>query len=506
MKFMRNKINLLVIIVSLVCFSSCKKTYLTRDPYTAVPLGSAIKSEADLSVALGGVYAGLRNIDLFGRSLPVKGDLQADNSYITTSNSNRYITMNNFTMTSVDGVAAGAWAGSYIVIKNANNLIKASAGVANTANVNQYVGEAYAARALAYFELVRNFAQPFSVSPNGDGVPIVSDSLTFDQTITNYKPARNTVAQVYSKVINDLEKAYGLMTLYRGTAFMSKYAARALEARVYQNMGDWVNAKATSLDVINNSGWVLLAPTAYVSPTGTLGGSSAASSLNTYSPGGYWASPAVQTASKNETLFEISSDLLSNNGFDQLGYIYLQVGGGYGDVLGTQQLYDLYSASDVRRGLMPLAPAGYRGGQAGNVFLNYKYSNPANGTDKDDTKLLRLSDIMLIAAESYYNTGDIVNANLYLNKVAKQRDPLFAGYANVGAQVLEDILTERRKELAFEGQRLFDLLRLQRSWTKVRNQNPLLTIAVSPNNPQLIFPIPQGERDANPNMSQNAGY
>ena len=504
---MRYKISFFAIIGLLLFITSCKKSFLTRDPYTAVPLASAIQSEADLSVALDGVYAGLRNIDLFGRSLPVKGDLQADNSYITTSNSNRYITMNNFTMTSADAVAAAAWSGGYIVIKNANNVIKASAGVTNTANVNQYLGEAYALRALMYFELVRNFAPPYTVSSAAAGVPIVSDSLAFDPTITGYKPSRNTIADVYTKVINDLEKAYTLMTIYRGTAFMSKYAARALEARVYQNMGDWANAKITSLDVINNSGWVLLASTAYVNPSGVLGGASGASTLNTYSPGGYWANPGTQSSgSKNETLFEVSSDLLSNNGFDQLGFIYLQVGGGYGDILGTQQLYDLYSATDVRKGLIPLAPAGYRSGQAGNVFLNYKYPNPANGADKDDTKLLRLSDIILIAAEAYYNTADPTNANIYLNKVAKQRDPVFPGYASVGTQILEDILTERRKELAFEGQRLFDLMRLQRSWTKVRNQNPLLTIAVTYNNPQLIFPIPQGERDANPNITQNAGY
>ena len=54
--------------------------------------------------------------------------------------------------------------------------------------------------------------------------------------------------------------------------------------------------------------------------------------------------------------------------------------------------------------------------------------------------------------------------------------------------------------------RLWDLVRLQKSWTKIRNQNPLTTIAVTPANNQLVFPIPQGERDANPNIVQNPGY
>ncbi|MGZ3937448.1 MAG: RagB/SusD family nutrient uptake outer membrane protein [Flavisolibacter sp.] len=502
---MKHKQLIFSILAISVGLASCKKSFLNRDPYNAVPLSSAIQSESDLSVALNGVYASLRNTDLFGRTLPVKGDLMADNSFVTTANSNRYITLNTFTIGPADAYALAIWTNGYIVIKNANNVIKAGTGLTGSANVNQYLGEAYATRALMYFEMVRNFAHAYTVAPDDPGIPIVSDSLVFDPTITAYRPARNSVREVYTKVIADLEKAYTLMTLYRGTGYFSKYAARALEARVYQNMGDWANAKTVALDVINNSGWVLLSPTAYVNPSGNLG-TSGSSSSNTYSPGGYWANPSVQTSTKNETFFEVASDLLSNNGFDQIGYIYLQVGGGYGDILATDTLYNLYSATDVRRGLIPRAPANYRSGQSGNVNLNYKYPNPANGTDKDETKIIRLADVILIAAEAYYNLGDEANANLYLNKVAKQRDPSFAGWADTGPQVLEDILIERRKELAFEGQRLWDLVRLKRTWIKVKNQNPLSTLTVTFDNPQLIFPIPQAERDANPNITQNPGY
>ena len=195
--------------------------------------------------------------------------------------------------------------------------------------------------------------------------------------------------------------------------------------------------------------------------------------------------------------------MASNNGFDQIGYIYLTVGGGYGDLLATQELASLYSATDVRKWLSPI---GTRSGQSGTVYLCYKYPNPANGVDKDDIKVIRLSDVILIAAEAYYNSSDIANANLYLNKVAQQRDPAFAGYANTGVQVLEDILTERRKELAFEGSRLWDLIRLQRSWTKTKNQNPLTTVSVTPSSTALLYPIPVTELNANPNMSQNSGY
>jgi len=486
------------VLAAIVLFASCTKDFLNKQPYTSVASGSAIQSESDMLVTLTGAYSSLRNTDLFGRTLPVKGDLMADNTYVTTGNSGRYITTNNYAFNNGDAYASAIWSGAYVAIKYANTIIN-NTTLTTSANVSQYKGEALAIRALMHFELVRNFGAAYTIDPTKPGVPIV---LTYNQDAL---PARNTIKDVYTQVIADLEQAYTLLTAYRGTAYFSKYAARALEARVYQNMGDWANAKTTALDVINNSGWVMLPSTSYVAPSGSLGTSGTAANV-TYSPGGYWASAAVQAATKNETLFEVASDIANNNGFDQIGFIYLQVGGGYGDLLGTDVLYNLYAPTDVRIGLNPNAGTPYRSGQAGTTYLCYKYPNPGSSSDKDDTKVLRLSDIILIAAEAYYNTADPVNANLYLNKVAKQRDPTFVGWADVGAQVLEDILVERRKELAFEGSRFWDLVRLQRSWTKIKNLNPAASVAVAPGNIALVFPIPVGELNANPNMVQNPGY
>jgi len=478
------------IFIACMLLASCKKSFLDKKPYNANNLSTAITNETDLKVAVTGMYSGLRATDLYARTLPVKGDLMADNAYVTTANSGRYITLNNFAFNNTDAYAAGVWSNAYVVIKYANTIINTN--LPTSAVVTQAQGEAYAVRALMHFELVRNFATAYTVDKTKPGIAIVTD---FKQDAL---PPRNTVQEVYASVIADLEKAYSLMTQYRGTAYFSKYAARAIEARVYQNMGDWANAKTTALDVISNSGWAMLSSAAYVSPSTTTTPVTTA-----YSPGGYWANPAVQTSTKNETLFEVACDLASNNGFDQIGYIYLTVGGGYGDLLATQELASLYSATDVRKWLSPI---GTRSGQSGTVYLCYKYPNPANGVDKDDIKVIRLSDVILIAAEAYYNSSDIANANLYLNKVAQQRDPAFAGYANTGVQVLEDILTERRKELAFEGSRLWDLIRLQRSWTKTKNQNPLTTVSVTPSSTALLYPIPVTELNANPNMSQNSGY
>jgi hypothetical protein len=493
---MKSRFKIYFFVATVFLLASCKKSFLTDNPYTAVTLPNAILSESDMVVALNGMYASLRNTDLFGRTLPVKGDVMADNAYVTTANSGRYLTLNQYNFNNADAYAAAIWANAYVSIKYANTIIN-NTTVPASANVAQYKGEALAVRALMHFELCRNFGTAYTIDPTKPGVPIVT---TYNQ---NALPARNTIKDVYAQVITDLTAAYNQMTLYRGTGYFSKYAARALQARVYQNMGDWTDAQTAALDVINNSGWVLLSGTAYVNPTGSLG---SGPSSSTYNPGGYWAGNA-QSSTKNETLFEVISDPVNNNGFDQIGMIYLQLGGGYGDILGLQSLYNLYSPTDVRIGLTPNAGAGYRSGQTGtNTILCYKYSNASTLGFNYQTKVIRLADIILIAAESYYNAGDYTNANKYLNMVAQKRDLSFAGWSDTGPQVLADILVERQKELAYEGSRFWDLVRLQKSWTKITNPAVATTISVAPGNIGLVFPIPVTELAANPNMVQNPGY
>ena len=470
---MKLTINVLTGFAISLLLASCSKDYLTKVPANALPQTEAIQTEADLLTVTSGIYSGLRATDLYWRTLPLKGDIMADNAFVTTSNSNRYISFNNFNFTTADAYATNIWTNAYVVIKNANNAINAA--VPASVNADQYKGEAYAIRALMYFELVRNYARPFTLAPNDPGVPVV--------TTFNYeeKPARSSVKDVYTQILSDLNKAYSLMTMYRGSAYFSKYGARALEAKVYQTMGDWEKAKMAALDVVTKGGFTLTSSSGYVA---------------------YWNNASVRS-DKIETIFEVASDVANNNAFDQIGYIYLTKGGGYGDILATKQLYDLFAPTDVRKQLILDST---RRGQAGRAYLNIKYSNAAGSGDKDDTKVLRFSDVVLILAEAYYNTGERANALKYLNQVAQQRDPSFAGYTSSTEQLLEDILTERRKELAFEGDRLWDLVRLGRSWTKISNENPYRKIDVTADNKYLIFPIPQVELDANPSVTQNPGY
>jgi len=95
----------------------------------------------------------------------------------------------------------------------------------------------------------------------------------------------------------------------------------------------------------------------------------------------------------------------------------------------------------------------------------------------------------------------------WLNMVATDRDPSFAGYTDTGAALINDILTERRKELAFEGDYYYtNFYRLNLDITNRSNAFPASARQFLASNPRRILPIPQGEMDNNPNIQQNPGY
>lgn len=466
-KFLNYKV--LSLVAGLAVFASCSKDNLDLAPTTAVNWDVALSSENDLKNALNGAYAGFRDVDLYGRTVPVIGDVMGDNAYQHTTNTNRYTLFNAYTFNVTDGNVLGLWTSSYNVILRANNIINSKVDTTGNATVKSLKGQAYAIRALSYFTLVRYFARPYTDNPNGLGVPIVT---AFDPEA---KPGRAKVSEVYSLILSDLTKAYNMTTNTAGSSTFGKYSARGLQAKVYLTMGDYENAKTAALDVINNSNFKVVDSAGYVK---------------------YWEDPAVRT-DRLETLFEVSSDDVNNLAFDALSYLYSQRGN-YGDFLVTTELNQKFAATDVRKGVFPVAT---RGG-ASVISIN-KY--PAISGDRSDTKVLRMSEMYLIAAEAFFKLGDETNARTYLNYIRTRRG--LAATTATGDALFEEIIDERRRELALEGDRYMDLQRLKRDVVRGTNY-PAAARSIPYSNFRRILPIPQSEIDANPILKeqQNPGY
>ena len=465
---------LIVLALMALALSSCKKSFLDLRPYTSVSSDVAITNESDMQNALNGAYGNMNSANLYGRSTPLFGDLVSDNVYISTINSNRYLDFFQINYTVTDVNMQGIWQSAYSTISRANNVINSS--LQGNENIDQLRGEALAIRGLMYFELVKFFGKPYTVDPNALGVPLI---LTYDPTL---KPTRNSVQEVYTQIEKDLTEAGTLMTQDKSSGFFTKWAAKALLARMYQFKGDWDKAQTTAEDVINNSGYSLLQLGDVLT---------------------FWQNNTDRN-DKLEVLFEIVFDATNNIGNSSLPYFFDQ--SGYGDALATESLYNLYSSTDVRKGMF-IVGSPIRGDEAKVVN---KFPNTGSA-DKDEMKVIRMSEVYFIAAEAAFHNGDEATARTYLNDVATERDPGFAGYSASGQALLDDILLERRKELAFEGHRYWDLVRNNLAVTRIDQANNYpgnVPLVLETSNFRRILPIPQAELDANPNIreQQNPGY
>lgn len=451
--------------------TGCSKSFLTKNPGDALSPDQALADSSAMQTALYGAYAQLRGVDAYGRSLPVLGDLQADNSFVEQANAGRYLPDYSYGVSVNDAVALGMWRDLYAVIQRANQIIDAKPA-GQLATIIR--AQAYGLRALSYFKLVNIFAKPYTDDKTAPGVPIV---LHYNLA---YLPGRSTVDSVYRQIVSDLKAAFPIAPDYSSSVYLSKYAIEGLLARTYLYMGDNANAEAAAVDVINNGPFSLVT----------------ADKLEAF-----WANPGIQTDA-TEVMFEVDADINNNNASDDLSIIFIP--DGYQDIYASGDLYNLYSATDARRSL--LVPGETK--RSAPAYLINKFPNGSNTSDKDNIKVIRLAEVYLIAAEAALPADD-ATARQYLNALMAERDPAFPGYSSTGSQLLSDIVTERRKELAFEGDRLYDLNRLKLPINRVANPGSIpgpLTIAYPDN--RRVQPIPQSEVQANPVIAkqQNPGY
>ena len=147
------------------------------------------------------------------------------------------------------------WELGYRVIGNCNKTIEIIQGLGNESTREQTImmGENYYLRALSYFLLVNEFAQPYSNNPTQNpGLPL---KLTSDPN--DLPQSRSTVAEVYDQVVLDLKDAITYLTLQQGETpksniYATKEAAEALLARVYLYMENWDGAWEMANKVITS--------------------------------------------------------------------------------------------------------------------------------------------------------------------------------------------------------------------------------------------------------------
>ena len=489
--------------------SSCVNDWLDVAPSDGTDADAALTSSSDLAAARTGMYKALKGnsslVDYYGQQFFVYGDVHAgdDYQYNNIGGSNRasfYYDMNYQTaseFTSSTSSSNVAWKSPYIVIGRANRIIAAAEGGALSdaaeakATIDQYAAEAKVLRALAHFDLVRIYGKPYTEDLGASlGVPLVTEVLE-----SNAKPARSTVAEVYTQVVKDLTEAISSNALATETepGYVSVWGAKAILSRVYLNMGDYANALSVAEDIIKNSGAAL------------------------WTRDQYFKAWDASTPNESEFLFRLNvAGSTDSNDLNGIGN--LQQREGYKEMVATKKFVDMLTSDpeDVRNEMFLPATAAKEVATYGTnkVYLNKLRGQGGNLRNVTIVPIIRLSEVYLTAAECAFRNNDKTKAVEYLNDLVKNRTTTEASLATVDNITLERILIERRKELIGEGQRYFDALRNNETITRYTSEadkgwhKTLSKDAQSFDRDyfKAIAAIPQAEINANPNIKQNTGY
>jgi len=491
---MKNKIYLALILFSTL-FTSCSKDFLVKSPEYSVNTSNFYQTEDDAIAAINGAYQPLQWPKLYNMRLWTP-DIMAGNSIVGAgggSDGQETQDQANFVTATDNQGVLDLWRGPWPGILRCNIILQKVPGMAiNEAIKNRVLGEAYFLRAQYYFILVRFFGDvPLVLSPVEPG-----DDL---------RPFRTPKSEVYDQIIADFTKAIELLPAresYSGSDLgrASKGSAEGMLAKVHLTLGNWQLA-VDHCNAVTTLGYAL--NTNYASNFDPANKNTVESLFEIQ-----YTSNAGQDFWSNENQSSWLSTFTGPRGSDL-------VAGGWGWNQPTQEFIDSYEPGDQRKDVtvfyQDCPQFDGKDYQKSYSMTNYnlrkflvnKSVSPSYDNSPMNFPVLRYADVLLMKAEALNELGRTVEAQAPLNEVRKR-----VGLSNISGlskdAFREKVLHERRMELAFEGLRWFDLIRVNSGQYAIDFLHSIGKSNMSQK--YLLFPIPQKERDANPNLSQNPGY
>ena len=475
---------------------NCSDDFLDKTQPDTINTGNYPKTGEELITLVNGAYQPLQRPKLYNMRMWTS-DIFAGNSIVGAGGGDDGLEttqLSNFVTSTDNQGVLDLWRGPWPGILSSNIIIK----TAPTLNIddtlrNRSLGEAYFLRAHYYFILVRFF---------GD-VPLVTEPQDVNGDLY---PARAPKTEIYKLIISDLEKAIQFLPTKqqygdsdKGRA--SKGAAIGALAKVYLTLGQW--QKVVDLTTqLEGMGYAL--NTDY-SDNFNINKENSVESLfevQYASDGGYdfWS---------NENQASWTSTFMGPRGANF-------VGGGWGWNQPTQEFVNSYETGDKRKektifyeGCPDYDGKEYKANYSLTGYNVKKFLVPLSAFPSYDNSplnfpIMRYSEVLLMKAEALNELGQTSLAIVPLNLV-RGRAGLTAVTSGLSQTAFRDkVLHERRMELAFEGQRWFDLIRVNDGQYGL---NFLHSIGkTNASTKHLLLPIPQIERDRNPNLTQNPGY
>ncbi|WP_276482049.1 RagB/SusD family nutrient uptake outer membrane protein [Paraflavitalea pollutisoli] len=408
----------------LIIFASCnKKEFLEQNPDSNIFIPTTLED----------CQALLDNETVMNES-PVLGEVAADNFFISTTfwntltprEKNAYIWHPN----SFEGMVANVvdWNSPYKQVFYANVVLQAVESIeitsSNEVKWKEVKGQAFFARAHAFYQIAQLFAPVFS-SKNPESIPGIVLRL---QPEVDEISLRSSLEVTYRQIIHDLKEAARFLSndiplLNRNRS--SKPAALGLLARTFLSMDDYNQALKYADSCLQ------LYPTLIKYDTLTIGPNS--NQFNKFNP---------------ETIYQ--SRFVTTNVLRAISVSSCVV---------DSSLYRSYETNDLRKAVF------FRVNSQNTINPKSSY----NGTNQLFTGIAT-DEIYLIRAECNARLGNVSEAMEDLNTLLEHRWRISAFRpltVHNDEEALDSILAHRRKELPFRGLRWTDLRRLNKNGANI---------------------------------------
>ena len=467
-----------LVATAMMLFASCEDA-TDIFPVDQVVAEDALTTPEDIEVAASGAFSAYNPQLLIQFSSRFTDDLR-----LGGANGGQGVNEINQQITANSGIVNGIYTSYYAAINRANRVLDAinelSGGALNPSQIESLrnlEGQMLALRALSHFDLLTLFAPSYD-NDTDLAVPYIDFVVTFEL------PARNTVGEVFSAIEADLATAEGLLQSDSKLFFNPDFVT-ALRAKIALFRGD--NQAAISL----SNQLIAQIPLANRSQY-----------MEMYFD-----------RDDTEVIYKLPRTVADPRVgglfyFTGTGGAFLEMSFGLFSSLDPQDVrFDVLVDDDMDGGAIdPVS------NPPTTIFIK-KYPGRDGQFGLNDIKMYRISEQYLILAEAQARAGQLSQAAATIDILRDARygnDQVAPVYGTL-LDAINDILTERRIELAYEGHRFIDIRRnraitntgVVRDMADCGGPTPCVLVV---NDFRFTLPIPQAEIDINPNVVQNDGY
>ncbi|MDR1912947.1 MAG: RagB/SusD family nutrient uptake outer membrane protein [Clostridiales bacterium] len=518
----KNLIHIFIVCITVVFATSCSEDFLETKPTTKMSGDGMFTTANSALVPLNGIYRMMYEqgwsttgnvqqcdglsawnlmADVMGEDMVMKDQGSGWYWYDCIYNvKSRY--------TSSAWRSYDLWNGYYKLILNANYIIAAEETMeGDSQDVNYVIGQAYAIRAYCYHYLAMMFARTYKGHESEPCVPIYTEPSVAGTEGT----PRSTVAEVYTQIRSDIDKAVELLknaAAQKHSTHISYYVANGIKARICLTTNEWSEAAAAAK----------IARSSHRIGEGT----DLTSGMNNAKlPNVMWGAEIIDTQTPGWGPFLYHMDAFSM-------FPGTQNYAASAQKCISVPLYNKLGAADIRRQwwipeatTLPAAngdPFEF----ASHIQVKFRFSDPV--TALGDKIWMRVEEMYLTEAEALCRQGGQEDAaRNVLKEYMLKRDPNYnttkTGTA-LGAlttdetrSLLEEILIQRRIELWGEYGRIYDIKRLKQGFTRTTEMGWPTSALIPGRNTQdpetyaWVLTIPQSEFDGNasldPDKDQN---